>query len=1707
MAVKTISGDFISGPIGVKQIPRFNEKYWNADGQVSTRIGLVSSPGTIKCYAELQMFSDYVGLIWKSTDTDSHPLTRYATDYDYTGITFSFTYQTSANFTAFADPSSEPVMTINYNDGSYVYISLLAYASPGYTDHSANVVLNFDTIKGGSFFDEGGPGHGGGTFVPTSGIAQIQFGIFAQYYDPANNSPINTGAYTAGDSIWLSLSNMTVTSNPNFVSSFNNVTTTGNSLVVPNVVEGSSALVQVGGLGGLHVGETVEVSSGANFLKGSIIAQGSYAWNTVSTTITPMSSPPTATTNTTSQISGSVLITPDNENLLYSGSNPSIGGLSATVGYPTQNPTNSPAPLVIDFVYTGTQFEVSHNSESIQCFVNGQPTTAYHSAPITGFASEVRRYNFGTSATRRIRLILGTTYFIGIYIEPTGTIGLKPSLTNGRLIWASDSLGVGSYATPLETGFVGQIRQFFDCDLWNSSVGGTGYLNDGGGGGSVPLPARMISDVYNNAPDVFVMCMGANDVFTYTTAQVNAVLAPLFSQMNSSLVGVKVIVIGPNEWNNTMVALPVYANMCSELQSLCAAHGWPYIDQGTGKTYNKSGTLVNTTSQWITGTGYVGNPQGDGNADTYISSDGVHPTNAGHDYLAGLLVTEIQRCLNMYTSGQAKITVALSGGTAGQTIPSGSAVDVLQQLPVATQNAGVNMTIGVYQSPPLVGHGIANDFDSTYNVTPQRLIEDWINLGFTSVDHYTGVRPYSLVWNSGLSRFIIDDSKATNTAYNAFHADFAARLIAANIPFTFAMSFELYGVDIPPNWDQQDWNNNSAETGYANYTTLSRFNNSTVSAFIKACWASLVSLVPSTALFTAQLGEYAWWAGTYNGPTQATIGPCIFDYDTRVAYNTATGLFAPEIDAPIVNYSSLSTSQKAYIDWCRGSLGAFCDSVAAAIRSARSSTKVSFLFYNDAISDIADPINNGYMQQLNLPYEHWKASSGTYDLAEGEMYGNTTPQYQPFALVDIWTKITGSTSTTPNLGYSASKTRFYTGIAQDPDATMNQPQNFTPMIAAANDAVKLGFSSIIWWAWTQFVQCDFYLYGGVPLSISQITGGVPNTFPPSLPSSGQIRTFTMQVYRSGNWVNIPVQSADGKIQKGQAGVLTANIKDNPKDAYRSQLYEGEKIRAYRGVVGNTQARCWTGYVDAPTVTDNQEVSRSFAVTDYVKELADAYLLQGMIFDNVDPMLACATVMQHALDTFQIVLTDDNNNALTSTAGYNSPSGNQICYFPTLYNPDGSDFVMASGQLGSYTSGPFPYASLSVPIASGAQGYTTYTLPNQYLIASMTSLLGFTIATGSSIPPASGSAVIDYFNGIIYFNPADSGKILYASSTYFASPLWAYAQGTRIMDVISEIMDKSGCRWGVDQWGKFWAQYIDTTVAPTRLFTRGEYVELSVQTNRDRRNVIVCQGWNDVLSQLIVAKAVNLTDIENPPPLGLGKRSYMIVQDQSWRDQNTTNAAANYAMQQVGKRGKIASVETIDDPSLSVRNVIGFIGALPETLPGNFFWIDSLTWSWSTKNGEAKSRMNLSGQLTPGQGLAVISPVNTVDSVGAMNFLIDPQPLASCALSPPGGKYSSVFSIAAGLNVNFSEPGVYTAPDGHGGFIALHGRAGTVTFYGSDGSVFGPWNLSTAQRTGGNISFPVSTSAMTPGALYVLNLNYTDPYGNVGYYRDFITAQP
>lgn len=584
----------------------------------------------------------------------------------------------------------------------------------------------------------------------------------------------------------------------------------------------------------------------------------------------------------------------------------------------------------------------------------------------------------------------------------------------------------------------------------------------------------------------------------------------------------------------------------------------------------------------------------------------------------------------------------------------------------------------------------------------------------------------------------------------------------------------------------------------------------------------------------------------------------------------------------------------------------------------------------------------------------------------------------------------------------------------------------------------------------------------------------------------------MQVRRNGNWITVPVESAQAQIGKGKAGQVNLVIGNDDTDPTRSQLYEGDRIRMFRGVLGAPPVRCWTGYVDTRGPTDSQGISRQIAVTDHIKELNDAILIDGVFYDNLTATAACADVIQRAITSQQLKIYDDNDNVQSTTASYSSPTGNNVCYFPDLLNDDGSMFYLPMGTLASYTSSTGQMASFSIPVASGAS-YSTFELPKRYVIASTMVMPGFTIAsTAQSFPPASGTAVLDAYNGLLYFASSQASTMVSFSATYYDSPNWAFAPGTKCGDVISQIMDKVGCRWGVDANGKFYMTRVDAIHVPQRILNKGQYVSNAVEINRDRRNVIVALGWDGNCGGILCAKAVNTDDINNAPPKGLGKRAYLVVQDASWKTQYAVSKAAYYAVQQVGRRGKIVNVQILDDPTITTpETVLCFESGLPEIGSGDFFYVEDIQWNYATSGQGFQAMMSLSGTMLPGQGLVYLGPITGTTSYGSLDYTQDVECITNPYLTPAGGSYFSTFSIAAGWTLSYT--------------VGSLGVTESVDIYGSDGShIVGDQNVLRAANQTLNLVLP--TVGLVAGVLYCVRLWVKDSNGNIAIFRTFATAR-
>lgn len=152
-----------------------------------------------------------------------------------------------------------------------------------------------------------------------------------------------------------------------------------------------------------------------------------------------------------------------------------------------------------------------------------------------------------------------------------------------------------------------------------AAVGGTGFL------------AAPVAETYRNRlpivfasnPDVVVIQGTVNDS-AYTDAQIGAEAALVFGAIAA--------------WKPSTL---IYMTGMLPRRSYEAAtrSGWTAAIRSALGSY---GVFVDPlTGGWLTGTGTVGAPMGDGNADIYLSVDTFHPTQAGHDYLGTRLAFAI----------------------------------------------------------------------------------------------------------------------------------------------------------------------------------------------------------------------------------------------------------------------------------------------------------------------------------------------------------------------------------------------------------------------------------------------------------------------------------------------------------------------------------------------------------------------------------------------------------------------------------------------------------------------------------------------------------------------------------------------------------------------------------------------------------------------------------------------------------------------------------------------------------------------------------------------------------------------------------------------------------------------------------------------------------------------------------------------------------
>lgn len=287
---------------------------------------------------------------------------------------------------------------------------------------------------------------------------------------------------------------------------------------------------------------------------------------------------------------------------------------------------------------------VGDNTQPYRFIVNGQYVARAGVAVTSAFVT----LSFGSSAPRTIivenqngqpllnaAVAAGNTISApstGIYNAPVTAIGYGDSITEAistgtviRQQWAN------WFATMCTKAGIAAFR--------NAGVGLTGYSNAGTGTRGKCI-SQMPFSINAIAYDLVAFFHGFNDYnqFPQATIVADALACWRYARLQQPNAFIEVYGI-PGEATGPNVGMPPVENALAAAFASWADPFSKFIPVTT-----------DPNGAWLTGTGRVGAPNGTGNSDIYVSSDGIHPEQpAGQVYLGGKAYTAHTAALTSFS--------------------------------------------------------------------------------------------------------------------------------------------------------------------------------------------------------------------------------------------------------------------------------------------------------------------------------------------------------------------------------------------------------------------------------------------------------------------------------------------------------------------------------------------------------------------------------------------------------------------------------------------------------------------------------------------------------------------------------------------------------------------------------------------------------------------------------------------------------------------------------------------------------------------------------------------------------------------------------------------------------------------------------------------------------------------------------------------------
>jgi hypothetical protein len=334
-------------------------------------------------------------------------------------------------------------------------------------------------------------------------------------------------------------------------------------------------------------------------------------------------------------------------------------------------------------------------------------------------------------------------------------------------------------------------------------------------------------------------------------------------------------------------------------------------------------------------------------------------------------------------------------------------------------------------------YNLADSYDYNYNVTPERYIKHFYDLGFrNTINLSIGNKFYyekkSITpleedpLNTGEYLYEVDVTKPINIATDAWLSNF---LYYANFYGYDSVIFSFSHKTENPIDDLVQLSYDNEEALIDQLYNNAVFCNTSAQDYYKNLALKLVEIQISANMSQEIQIEYPEYSIINNKP-------CFYDSATKNAFNTQFGLDIHNFQSIDDDYSNYSVT----INWLQEQNGNYLELINSYIKSYYSCTSVSVILCMPNIVD-----NGSMMFTVNYPTTQIK----TLDFVSIEDYNwiiNHSLKHNT-----IWT------ISEDNLGYPMSVIRYFSGIAQ----INNNKILWNRINTAANKAISLGSSAFI----------------------------------------------------------------------------------------------------------------------------------------------------------------------------------------------------------------------------------------------------------------------------------------------------------------------------------------------------------------------------------------------------------------------------------------------------------------------------------------------------------------------------------------------------------------------------------------------------------------------------------------------------------------------